>query len=231
MRGQIVIDVAENIAQLNRRIRDYERRYGRSENSVGLLAVSKRQSCASIRAAAAAGVRDFGENYLQEAQDKIDELAGLDLRWHYIGPIQANKTRGIADSFDWVHSVDRAKIATRLNDQRQGEPLQVCVQVNLSTEASKSGVLIAEAEALCDCISRLPKLSLRGLMAIPAPLPEFSQQRACFRELAQCFHHLKGRFPGLDTLSMGMSNDFEAAIAEGATCIRLGTVVFGPRPT
>lgn len=198
---------------------------------MSLLAVSKKQKVDKIREAAAAGLCDFGENYLQEAQEKMAALADLNLTWHYIGPIQTNKTRGIAENFDWVHSVDREKVARRLNEQRPTSlpPLNVCVQINVSGQASKSGISIGETRQLCAAVAALPKLNLRGLMAIPAPLTEQAQQRACFGELFREFTNLKSLFPGMDTLSLGMSNDFEAAIAEGSTMVRLGTSIFGPR--
>lgn len=224
-------NIAENIGKISASIRCLEQRYLRPARSVNLLAVSKRQSIESITQANIAGLKDFGENYLQEALDKIEKLSQLELNWHFIGPIQSNKTKPIAEHFQWVHSVDRLKIALRLNDHRdQGNvPLNVCVQINLSGEASKSGVDLAEAEALCDYISQLPKLKLRGLMAIPAPLCEFESQRACFRLLATEFARLQSLYPQMDTLSMGMSSDYEAAIAEGSTLIRIGTGIFGPR--
>lgn len=223
--------VAENLQQLDEQIREYEQRYGRNANSVNLLAVSKQQSIEKIRAAAAAGARDFGENYLQEAESKIAALADLQLCWHFIGPIQSNKTRLIATLFDWVHSVDREKIARRLSEQRppQMSPLNVCVQVNLSGEASKSGVSLADCATLCDQIALLPGLKLRGLMAIPAPISGLSEQRRAFAPLADLFQQLQRLHPDMDTLSLGMSNDFEAAIAEGSTMVRLGTAIFGPR--
>ena len=223
--------VAENLQQLSQQIRDFERRYGRPANSVRLLAVSKQQSIEKIRAAAAAGARDFGENYLQEAESKIAALADLPLCWHFIGPIQSNKTRLIAELFDWVHSVDREKVARRLSEQRptQLPPLNVCVQVNLSGEATKSGVSLEECAELCDQIALLPGLKLRGLMAIPAPLSGLAEQRRAFAPLAALFHRLQVIHPDMDTLSLGMSNDFEAAIAEGSTLVRLGTAIFGSR--
>lgn len=224
-------NIAENIEALSQQIRDLERDSTRAEGSVSLLAVSKRHSTDSIRAAAACGQTDFGENYLQEAEAKIQKLADLGLNWHFIGPIQSNKTRGIAAAFDWVHSVDRLKIAQRLSDQRpQGkDPLNICVQVNVSQEESKSGVDFEEAAELCASIDGLPSIRLRGLMAIPAALETYDEQRACFRQLATLFKSLQMQHPDMDTLSMGMSNDFPAAIAEGSTMVRLGTAIFGAR--
>jgi pyridoxal phosphate enzyme (YggS family) len=227
-----VIDVAENIRAANQKIRALEQEYGRPEGAVSLLAASKRQSIAKIREAAAAGLLNIGENYLQEALDKKPELADLpQLVWHFIGPIQSNKTRGIAETFDWVHSVDRAKIAKRLNDQRpvdQG-PLNVCVQVNLSAEESKSGTTSSKASELCQQIAELPNLTLRGLMAIPAATDDEAAQHRAFSIMAYLCQSLQTSHPDMDTLSMGMSNDYAAAIAEGSTMIRLGTALFGPR--
>lgn len=223
--------IADNISKIFDRIHGFEQRYQRPEGSVTLLAVSKKQPIEAIRAAYAAGIRDFGENYLQEAESKIQALADLDLCWHFIGPIQSNKTRPIAELFHWVHSVDRLKVARRLSEQRTDSlpPLNVCVQVNLSDEDSKSGVAMAEVEELCEQISRLDRLALRGLMAIPAPEHDFERQRAVFHALASLFQHLSKRFPRFDTLSMGMSGDYEAAIAEGSTMVRIGTALFGER--
>ncbi len=227
-----VTSIAEKLDELRSHIHDCERRYGRPENSVQLLAVSKKQDADKIREAYQAGILDFGENYLQEALDKQVQLDDLtELVWHYIGPIQSNKTKGIAGNFHWVHSIDRQKIADRLNEQRDPAlaPLNCCVQINVSGEASKSGISMDEVGSLCESIANMERLTLRGLMAIPAPLEEFEAQRACFREMAQCFNQLRARHPTMDTLSMGMSADYEAAIAEGATMIRLGTAIFGPR--
>jgi pyridoxal phosphate enzyme (YggS family) len=227
-----VIDVTENIRAASQRIRALEQEYGRPEGAVSLLAASKRQSIAKIREAAAAGLLNIGENYLQEALDKKPELADLpQLVWHFIGPIQSNKTRGIAETFDWVHSVDRAKIAKRLNDQRPAGkgPLNVCVQVKLSAEESKSGTKSSEASELCQQIAELPNLTLRGLMAIPAATDDEAAQHRAFSIMAYLCQSLQTSHPDMDTLSMGMSNDYAAAIAEGSTMIRLGTALFGPR--
>ena len=227
-----MIDVAENIRAASQKIRALEQEYGRPEGAVSLLAASKRQSIAKIREAAAAGLLNIGENYLQEALDKKPELADLpQLVWHFIGPIQSNKTRGIAETFDWVHSVDRAKIAKRLNDQRPAGkgPLNVCVQVKLSAEESKSGTKSSEASELCQQIAELPNLTLRGLMAIPAATDDEATQHRAFSIMAYLCQSLQTSHPDMDTLSMGMSNDYAAAIAEGSTMIRLGTALFGPR--
>jgi PLP dependent protein len=226
-----VTTIAENIAQLSARLQRLERQYERSASSVKLLAVSKRHPVESIIAANKVGIEDFGENYLQEALDKIQHLSSLRVNWHFIGPIQSNKTKAIAENFQWVHSIDRLKIAQRLSDQREpsASKLNVCVQVNISHEANKSGVELGEVEALCDSVAALPNLQLRGLMAIPAAEPDLDSQRIAFRVLAQEYSRLKPRYVQFDTLSMGMSNDFEAAIAEGSTLIRIGTGIFGPR--
>ena len=186
-----------------------------------------------MRDAYIAGQRHFGENYVQEALDKRGLLADLDIVWHFIGPIQSNKTRDIANAFDWVHSVERAKVAERLSAQRDPalNPLNVCVQVNLSDEDSKSGVMLGEAAQLCALVASLPNLTLRGLMAIPAPLESAADQRSCFAPLRQEFERLQAAQPTLDTLSIGMSGDFDAAIAEGSTMVRIGTALFGARPS
>lgn len=224
-------NIAENIARVIEQIQQLEQRYQRSSGSVRLLAVSKKQSIESIRSAYAAGLKNFGENYLQEGEQKILALSDLDICWHFIGPIQTNKTRGIATSFDWVHSVDREKVAQRLHEQRPTTlgPLNVCVQINLSQEETKSGVDLADTRALCKLISTLPNLCLRGLMAIPAPCDDFEQQRAAFKLLATEYRSLATQYATMDTLSMGMSNDFEAAIAEGSTLVRIGSALFGAR--
>ena len=224
-------NIAERITRIDADIRRLEEEYTRTPGSVQLLAVSKRHSEEKIREAAEAGLKDFGENYLQEGLEKIQNLEGLGLNWHFIGPIQSNKTRGIAEHFHWVHSVERQKIAQRLSEQRPESlpPLNVCIQINLSEEASKSGTSFEDATKLCDDVASLPRLNLRGLMAIPAPITDFEEQRACFSELKDLFNQMKQSHEGMDTLSMGMSNDYPAAIAEGSTMIRLGTAIFGPR--
>lgn len=220
--------IAENSATVLERIAAASRTAGRDPATVGLLAVSKTKPAAALREAAAAGLRDFGENYLQEALDKQRELADLPLVWHFIGPIQSNKTRAIAGHFDWVHSVDRLKIAQRLAEQRPAErgPLNICLQVNVSGEASKSGCHPDDLPALAAAVSQLPNLRLRGLMAIPEPTDDPAEQRAAFARLRTLSEALN---LGLDTLSMGMSQDLEAAIAEGATWVRIGTALFGAR--
>ena len=218
--------IAENIAKLGERIRAAAQASGRDLDHIGLLAVSKTKPAAAVREAYAAGIRDFGENYLQEALEKQTELSELPLIWHFIGPIQSNKTKPIAEHFAWVHSVDRLKIAQRLSEQRPtGLPsLNICLQVNVSAEDSKSGCAPAELAALAQAVSQLPNLRLRGLMAIPEPTDDVAAQRAAFARLRE----LRDGLPlPLDTLSMGMSHDLDAAIAEGATWVRIGTALFG----
>ena len=199
--------------------------------AVDLLAVSKTFGAAAVRELAACGQREFGENYLQEALEKQAQLADLPLVWHFIGPIQSNKTRAIAENFSWVHGIDRLKIAERLSAQRPPDrsPLQVCIEANVSGEASKGGVAVAELPALAEAVAKLPGLQLRGLMAIPAPAPDPAAQRAAFRQVREQFDALRARGYALDTLSMGMSGDLEAAILEGATLVRIGTALFGER--
>ena len=220
--------IADNIAEVEARIRAAALAVQRDVTSIHLLAVSKTKPAAALREAYAAGVRDFGENYLQEARAKQVELADLPLSWHFIGPIQSNKTRDIAEHFSWVHSVDRLKIAQRLSEQRPAdlEPLNICIQVNVSGEASKSGCTPQDLPALAAAINGLPRLKLRGLMAIPEPTEDRAAQDAAFateRDLQQSLNL------GLDTLSMGMSHDLESAIAQGATWVRIGTALFGAR--
>ncbi len=204
---------------------------GRQAAEITLLAVSKTFPAASVRQAYAAGQHAFGENYLQEALDKMAALHDLPLEWHFIGPIQSNKTRAIAEHFAWVHSVDRLKIAERLSAQRPSgmAPLNICIQVNVSGEESKSGAAPDEVEQLAKQIAQLPYLRLRGLMAIPAPAPDSAAQRVPFAHLRKLMHYLNGRGLRLDTLSMGMSQDMRAAIQEGATIVRIGSAIFGQR--
>ena len=220
--------IADNILQVGSRIQTATQAAHRPENSVQLLAVSKTKPAEALREAYAAGLRDFGENYLQEALGKQLELADLPLIWHFIGPIQSNKTRAIAEHFDWVHSVDRLKIAQRLSEQRPAElpPLNICIQVNVSGEASKSGCTPADLPALAEAINALPRLKLRGLMAIPEPTEDRAEQDAAFAAVQKLQASLD--LP-LDTLSMGMSHDLESAIAQGATWVRIGTALFGAR--
>ncbi len=226
--------VIDNIHTTQEKIAELEQQSGRPRGSVTLLAVSKRQPVARIREAAAAGLRNFGENYLQEAVDKQRQLEDLsNLIWHFIGPIQSNKTRGISENFDWVHSVGRSKIAKRLSEQRPLylKPLNVCVQINLSEEDTKSGTTTTQAADLCALTDSLENIRLRGLMAIPAPTDNREAQRENFIALSRLFDKLKSKHPSMDTLSMGMSNDYGRAILQGSTMIRLGTALFGPRPS
>lgn len=204
---------------------------GRDAAEVRLLAVSKTWPADSVREAAAAGQRAFGENYVQEGAEKVDALAGLGLEWHFIGPLQSNKTRLVANRFVWVHSIDRLKIAERLSAQRDAHlpPLELCIQVNVSGEASKSGVAPGELPELAHAVAGLPRLRLRGLMAIPEPTSDVALQRARFATLRQLRDQLNADGLALDTLSMGMSDDLEAAIAEGSTMVRVGTAIFGSR--
>lgn len=220
--------IANNIAKVATRIREAAQAVGRDPGTVGLMAVSKTQPAAAIREAHEAGLLDFGENYLQEALEKQAELADLPLVWHFIGPIQSNKTKPIAEHFDWVHSVDRLKIAQRLSNQRPTElpPLNVCLQINVSGESSKSGCAPADAAELARAIAGLPNLRLRGLMAIPEPTDDPVEQHAAFARVRQLQQQIDAE---LDCLSMGMSQDLEAAIAEGATWVRIGTALFGAR--
>jgi pyridoxal phosphate enzyme (YggS family) len=224
--------IADNIAQVSSRIRAAALAAGRNEHSIQLLAVSKTKPAEALREAYAAGIRDFGENYLQEALSKQLELADLPLIWHFIGPIQSNKTRAIAEHFAWVHSVDRLKIAQRLSEQRPADlpPLNICIQVNVSGEASKSGCTPADLPALANAISVLPRLKLRGLMAIPEPTEDRAAQDAAFAAVRDLIKSMQASLNlPLDTLSMGMSHDLESAIAMGATWVRIGTALFGAR--
>jgi len=227
--------IGSNLQDVKRRIARACAAAGRDENSVTLLAVSKTFDAAAVRAAHAAGQVAFGENYVQEALAKIDALADLrtQLQWHLIGPLQSNKTRLVAEAFDWVHSVDRLKIAQRLAEQRPAwlPPLQLCLQVNISGESSKSGLWPDEVRAVAQAVSALPRerVRLRGLMAIPEPADDAAAQRAPHRALRELLAALNDAGLGLDTLSMGMSADLEAAVAEGATIVRIGTAIFGTR--
>ena len=213
------------------RIDKAARQSGRNPDEITLLAVSKTWPAAAVREAAVAGQRAFGENYVQEGVDKAVELAALQLQWHFIGPLQSNKTRAVAETFDWVHAVDRLKIAQRLSAQRPEAlpPLQICLQVNISGEASKSGVAAGEVRELARQVAQLPRVRLRGLMAIPAPTDDFLQQRQSFARLREIFEQLNADGLRLDTLSIGMSHDLEAAIAEGASIVRVGSAIFGER--
>ena len=227
--------IASNLQQVKGRIAAACGSAGRGANSVTLLAVSKTFGAEAVREAAAAGQRAFGENYVQEALAKIEALADLrpQMQWHLIGPLQSNKTRSVAEAFDWVHTVDRLKIAQRLAEQRPAAlpPLNICLQVNISAEASKSGLLPAEVAAVALAVQALPRdrIVLRGLMAIPEPAGDFAAQRAPHRALRELLAALNAAGLGLDTLSMGMSADLEAAVAEGATIVRVGSALFGSR--
>lgn len=226
--------LAESLAEARQRFADALSAAGRPATDARLLAVSKTKPAALIREAWHLGQREFGENYVQEALAKQVELADLDdIVWHFTGPLQSNKTREVAEHFAWVHSVDREKIARRLSDQRpEGlPPLDICLQVNISAEPSKSGASLAELPAFAEAVLALPRLRLRGLMAIPAPGEGMDAQREPFARLREALEELQARFPEapLDTLSMGMTNDLEAAILEGATLVRVGTAIFGER--
>jgi pyridoxal phosphate enzyme (YggS family) len=223
--------LAESFEIVRQQIADDCAKAGRTTESVELLAVSKTRSADEVRAAAVTGQRAFGENYLQEAVEKIEALSELDLEWHFIGPIQSNKTRPIAENFAWVHSVDRLKIAQRLSSQRPhyAKDLNICLQVNISAEEQKAGCSVAELPQLARAVAALPKICLRGLMVIPEATDDIQLLRSRFRETAELLEELKPEIPTLDTLSMGMSGDLDAAIAEGATIVRVGTALFGPR--
>lgn len=223
--------IADNLQAVRARMARAAEAAGRAADAVHLLAVSKTMPLARILEAADAGQGAFGENYVQEGITKAGATVGRGLEWHFIGPLQSNKSRPVAENFDWVHTVDRLKIAERLSTQRPPglAPLQVCVQVNVSGEASKSGCTPDEALPLCRAVAALPGLHLRGLMAIPEPTDDPAAQRAPFRLLRQIYDHIRAAGLPLDTLSMGMSHDLEAAIAEGATIVRVGTAIFGER--
>lgn len=223
--------ISANLQAVNARIAAAARLAGRDPASVRLLAVSKTKLAEDVRAAAAAGQHAFGENYVQEGADKVAALRDLAVEWHFIGPLQSNKTRLVAGSFDWVHGIDRLKIAERLSAQRDAHlpPLQVCIQVNVSGEDSKSGVQPAELAPLALAVAALPRLCLRGLMCIPEPSEDAGLLRRRFGLLRELKDELMGRGLVLDTLSMGMSDDLELAIAEGATIVRVGTAIFGER--
>ena len=223
--------IATNLQAVRTRIAAAASAAGRTPESITLLAVSKTKPLADVLAAAAAGQTAFGENYVQEGCEKAAATVDRSLEWHFIGPLQSNKTRLVAEHFAWVHSVDRLKIAERLSAQRPTDlpPLQVCVQVNVSGEASKSGCTPAEALALCQAVAALPQLRLRGLMAIPEPADDAAAQRAPLRQLRELYESIRAAGLPLDTLSMGMTHDLEAAIAEGATIVRVGTAIFGER--
>jgi pyridoxal phosphate enzyme (YggS family) len=225
--------IADNLQLVTSRINRVCSRLGRPPESVTLLAVSKTFPAVTVREGFHAGLRRFGENYVQEALDKIAELADLrsQIEWHLIGPLQSNKTRVVAEAFDWVHTVDRLKVAQRLSEQRPAHlpPLQVCIQVNASGEASKSGVAPDEALALALAVAALPRLTLRGVMAIPEPSEDPAVQRQSLGDVRAIFERLRAQGLPLDTLSMGMSTDLEAAIEQGSTLVRVGSALFGKR--
>lgn len=223
--------IPANLQALHTQIASTARQFRRNPDDITLLAVSKTWPAEVVRVAAAAGQRRFGENYVQEGVAKAAELSDLGLEWHFVGPVQSNKTRAVAETFAWVHSLDRLKIAERLAEQRPASlpPLQVCVQVNVSDEASKHGVSLDMAGDLMKQIAQLPRLQLRGVMAIPAPSRDVDEQRQAFRRVRELFERLRAKGMAIDTLSMGMSSDLEAAIAEGATLVRVGTAIFGER--
>ena len=224
-------NLPERIRSVRERVAQALVRAGRSARSVTLLAVTKAQPPEVVRAAADCGLTDFGESYLQEALGKLDALRDRALTWHFVGRLQANKTRPVAEAFAWVHAVDRLKIAQRLSEQRSPHlpPLNVCLQVSLGGESTKGGVAVAELAGLARAVAALPRLALRGLMCIPPEETEPARQHAWFRDLHRHFAALSAQGIALDTLSMGMSGDFEAAIEEGATIVRVGTALFGPR--
>lgn len=223
--------IRENLLTIGERIRTAEQRFQRTAGSVQLLAVSKMHPASAIRQALAGGQILFGENYVQEMVEKAHELLGYGIEWHFIGPIQSNKTRQIAATARWVHSVDRFKIAQRLSEQKPDNTpdINLCLQVNISNENNKSGVAPHELAELAEQVAALPGLRLRGLMAIPAPEQDFGRQRAVFAQVRELQEQLITQGFALDTLSMGMTDDMEAAIAEGATLVRIGTAIFGTR--
>ena len=220
-----------HVNHVRSRIRQAAEAAGRDPAAVTLVAVTKAQTAETIRMAATAGVTDFGENYLQEASAKMDRLADLALRWHFIGGVQSNKTSAIAARFDWVHSIDRMSIARRLSEQRpfHAPPLNLCIQVELVPEPNKGGVAPDEVRPLAAAVAELPRVRLRGLMCVPPPQPDVAAERGVFARLRALLEELNASGHNLDTLSMGMSGDFESAVAEGATLVRIGTALFGSR--
>ena len=223
--------ITQNIKSIRAQIIEMEVKHGRTAGSVQLLAVSKTHPLEDILTAFDENQHAFGENYLQDALSKISNTSNPEIEWHFIGPIQSNKTRQIAENFHWVHTLDRIKVAQRLNEQRSPKlkPINVCIQVNVSDEASKSGVKIEHALSLAKEVNQLPNLQLRGLMCIPEASNDFATQRESFRLLRELKEEIQSQGIELDTLSMGMSNDMEAAIAEGSTMVRIGTAIFGIR--
>lgn len=225
--------IAENLQQVRERIASSAALCERSPEEVTLLAVSKTKPASAIEEAIAAGQLAFGENYVQEGVEKVAAFANHQpaLVWHFIGPLQSNKSRLVAENFDWCHTIDRLKIAQRLNEQRPADkaPLQVLIQVNISDEQSKSGITLAEVPHLAAAIAEMPNLTLRGLMAIPAAESDYARQLAVFSQMTEAYNQLKQRYPQVDTLSMGMTDDMPAAIAAGSTMVRIGTAIFGAR--
>lgn len=227
--------IQQNLEAVRSRISAAAQDCGRSPEEVTLLAVSKTKPVSAIEEAIAAGQRTFGENYVQEGVSKIQHLAqtphGGELEWHFIGPLQSNKSRLVAEHFDWIHTIDRVKIAQRLSEQRPAEcaPLNVLIQINISDESSKSGIELSELDALAAQVAEMPNLRLRGLMAIPAPEEDPAKQKAVFEQMEQAFLALKTQYPHIDTLSMGMTHDMAAAITAGSTLVRIGTAIFGTR--
>ena len=223
--------IANNLTKIRNKISLAEKQFGRKENSVCLIAVSKTRKINEIIMAINENQRHFGENYCQEAIEKIKAITQPNVIWHFIGPIQSNKTKQIAHYFDWVHTVDRIKIARRLDEMRPDNmvPLNICIQVNTSGEITKSGLSINEVEDFINELKHFKRLKVRGLMSLPEIKPRFNEQRNSFSSLKKVLHELGADNPELDTLSIGTTQDMEAAIAEGATCVRIGTAVFGPR--
>lgn len=223
--------IQHNLQQVRERILAAAGRCGRDPAEITLLAVSKTKPASAIEEAAAAGQSCFGENYVQEGVDKIQLLENSSLTWHFIGPLQSNKSRLVAENFAWCHTVDRLKLATRLNEQRPSvlPPLNVLIQINISDEQSKSGIMLEALPDLAAAIAQLPRLQLRGLMAIPAPESDYQRQLAVCKQMAGAFADLQKTYPSVDTLSLGMSDDMEAAIAAGSTMVRIGTAIFGAR--
>ena len=223
--------VSDNLQIIGTKLDAFSKQYKRSPSSIRLLAVSKRHSVSAIRKANAVGQIDFGENYVQELLEKAEQLSDLEIQWHFIGPLQSNKTKKIAEVANWVHTIDRIKIAQRLSDQRSADlpKLNVCIQVNISEEANKSGVSPDDVFIFAKEVSNLPMLNLRGLMVIPVAETDFKKQRAVFAKTKKLLAELNKKGFKLDTLSMGMSGDMEAAVAEGATIVRIGTAIFGNR--
>ncbi|WP_162285978.1 YggS family pyridoxal phosphate-dependent enzyme [Pantoea stewartii] len=224
--------IQHNLQQVRQRIAAAATRCGRAPEEITLLAVSKTKSASAVKEAAAAGQLAFGENYVQEGVEKVQALTSHpNLIWHFIGPLQSNKSRLVAEHFAWCHTLDRLKIAQRLNDQRPEHlaPLNVLIQVNISDENSKSGIMLEAVDELAQAIAAMPRLRLRGLMAIPAPEQDYQKQLAVCQQMADAFHQLKQHYSDVDTLSMGMSDDMEAAIAAGSTLVRIGTAIFGAR--